>query len=233
MPRENVTLAEQAFVTLARQWRDMAEKAGRDGDLPGQADMVSLACLLLAVEWGWGFSKAADSLRRENDSLARQRLKAGPYAILDMYVWELCEGGIADESLRAESMYSLRENMTHHNSAIRKRIMTMAWMVRHWFTSDDEIALLLKNVADTLCGFRMAFGLARGLCVIDEELELFVVWFNPPDGFADQFADRITMFREEGFVLSQKELWECEARCRRMTQKAVFGMTVSNDEPDR
>jgi hypothetical protein len=62
-------------------------------------------------------------------------------------------------------------------------------------------------------------------------LESFISGYGPPDGFADQFADRIKMFREECFALSQMYFWELESQCRRMTEQAVFGMTFSEPAP--
>jgi len=223
-PGQKVILAEQAFLALARKWRDIAAKSGPDCALPEQADTAALACLLLAVEWGKQFTEAVNLQCEENQRLADSRWTVPTVpsiARLEALVWRLCRSGMAGAPSRTAEMDELLNAFTAPKSDFRWWTMRQGWMVRSWLPADEAVPLLLKNVADTLGGVRLAMGLARGLCATDEELEAFIAGYEPPNGFAAQFADRIKMFREEGFALSQMEFWELESRCRRMIEQAV------------
>jgi hypothetical protein len=228
-PGQKVILAEQAFLALAREWRDIAAKTGPDCALPEQADTAALACLLLAVEWGKQFTEAVNLQCEENERLADSRwtvCTVPSIARLEALVWRLCHSGTAGAPSLIAGIDDLLDAFTHPNSAVRLWTMKQGWMVRSWLSA-NAVPLLLKNVADTLGGVRLAMGLARGLCATNEELEAFIAGYEPPNGFTDQFSDRIKMFREEGFSLSQMQFGELESRCRRMIEQAVFGTTLS------
>ena len=230
-PGQNGILAEQAFLALAREWRDIAAKTDPNRALPAQADTMALACLLLAVEWGKEFTQVVSPLIEENERRALSQLRMPYYARLEALPWRLCRSDAAGPPSRTPGMAVLLDALTHPHSSLRMWVMTVGWMVRPWVPADEAVPLLLKNVADTLGGVRLAMGLARGLCATDEKLEQFIAGYEPPDGFADQLTDRITMLREEGFALSQMYFWELECRCRRMIEQTVFGMTFSRGEP--
>jgi hypothetical protein len=230
-PGQEVILAEQAFLTLAREWQDIAAKTGPDCALPWQADTTALACLLLAVEWGEQFTEAVNPLIEENKGMAFSRWSSvPPIQELETLVWRLCRSDTAGAPSRTVSMDDLLGTLNHHNSDIRTWVMKLGWMIRPWLPAGEAVPLLLQNVADTLGGVRLAMGLARGLCATDEELKQFIAGYEPPE-FADQYADRITRFREEGFALSQREFWNYESRCRRMIEQAVLGMTYKRSDP--
>lgn len=207
----------------------MAAQADRDCGLPQKADEIALTCLLLYSEWGKQFSKAAVHQAAANTELASTRFPALRLAFLDVaswidaLAWRLCSahdaGGQGPDSVIAE----LVSGLTHNQSAVRSWMMEIAWMVRPSIPVDRAVPQLLKNVADTLGGVRMAVGLASALCSSDEVLESFIGGCQPPDMFADQFANRIKSFREEGFFLSQAYFWSLESRCRRMIEQTVLG----------
>lgn len=220
--RARAVRAEQVFLALAREWRDMAATAGPDCALPEQADTAALACLLLSVEWGAQFTEAVNQQLEENEGMASSRWSRPFYGTFEALVWNLCRCGTPGNPAQSAVIDLLLRTLINHSSAVRTWAMDVAWMVRPWLPADEGVPLLLKNVADTLGGVRDAMGLARSLCATDEELEKFIAGYSPPDGFADQFAERITMFRREGFALSQRDCLERESRCRGMIEKAVF-----------
>lgn len=140
---------------------------------------------------------------KENQRLALSRPFYGNF---DALVWRLCRSDTAGAPSRSAGMADLLHALTHHDSGVRGWVMNVGWMVRPWLPADEAVPLLLRNVVDTLGGVRLAMGLARGMCATDKELEAFIAGFKPPDGFVDQFADRITRCREEDFALSQMYL---------------------------
>jgi hypothetical protein len=195
---------------------------------------MALACLLLAVEWGKQFAGAINQEIRENEQLASSRWTASSrgalaaitgmdvVARLEALVWTLCGSGMAGAPSRTEGMALLLDALIHGRSFFREWMIQIGWMIRAWLPVAEAVPLLLRNVADTLAGVRLSMGLAHRLCAADDTLEAFIAGFRAPEGFADQFAHRIAMFREEGFALSEMSLWELECRCRRMIEQAVL-----------
>jgi len=223
-PGQKVIFAEQAFLALAREWRDMAVTTEPDRALPEQADTAALACLLLAVECGKQFTKAANLQCEENELVAFSHWEPRTaYGQVESLAWGLCRNDTADDTSRTP-VEEMIDAFTHPKSDFRCWMMKLGWMVRPWLPADKVVPLLLKNVDDTLGYVRLAMGLARGLCTTDEELEAFIAGYEHPT-CGDQFAERIALFRGEGFALSQMEFWKLESRCRRMIERAALALS--------
>lgn len=222
-------LAEQAFIKLASLWHETAAHSDPERALPKKADDTALACLLLHSEWGRQFGTAALQRADANARLASTRFPAQRLAFLDVgswidgLPWQLCRPAAALGGDTGYPMGRLVLSLTHHQSSIRCWMMEIAWMVRASLPIDEAVPRLLKNVADTLLGVRMAMGLASALCPTNEELDKYIESYVPPEGFADQFNERIAAFRQEGFSLSPTYFWALECRCRRMIEQAVLG----------
>jgi hypothetical protein len=215
------TVAERAFLVLARRWHDGFAVVDMNHAPPRDVDEVALACVLLAVEWGSDFTAVARNQCELNRELGSKR--EVPW--IDCLPWELCEASWAADPRDTGAVETLTANLDHHNSALRGWCMELAWMCRPWLEKLVCTLSLLKNVADTLGGVEVAMGLARGLCSSDEELNEFIAAYEhqPPDRFANQFAERIKAFRDVGFFLTQIHHLDLECRCRRMIEGAVLG----------
>jgi hypothetical protein len=59
-----------------------------------------------------------------------------------------------------DSLEELIRNLDHHSSAVRLWMMHLAWIVQKSLYKDVVLPLLLTNVANTLCGHNLAWGLA-------------------------------------------------------------------------
>jgi hypothetical protein len=89
--------------------------------------------------------------------------------------------------------------------------------------SQEVIHLLLENVASTLTGVDMAWGLAERLCESREEFLRRATSFAPAD-FAEQYADRVAELRNWSSIRAQAEFWFLESRCRRLIAGAAMSL---------
>lgn len=216
------TAVDQALIALARKWRDITAKVKRDCALPEDADMLALSCLILAAEWGDHLTKSVNPVLEENAGLADARWTMHSYSDIEKLAWRLCHSDTETESMREVAVESLIEYLTHHNSAVREWAMKLGWMARPWLPACTVVPLMLKNVADTLGGVRSAMGLARGLCATDSDLEAIIAEYEP-ERYVEQYANRIKIFREEGFFMSQTSLLDLECRCRQIVEREILG----------
>ena len=211
--------AERAFLVLARRWHDEFTLVDENHAPPREVDEIALACVLLAVQSGHGFTKIGLDQCELNWELASKR----QVSWFEQLPWELCQASRTANPLDLRPTEPLVANLDHPNSSIRGWCMKIAWICRSWLDKDMCIPLLLKNVADTLGHVQFAMGLARRLCASTEELEEYIGRYGPPVAFADQFARRIKVFRNIGFFLTQAVPLDLECRCRRLIESAVFG----------
>lgn len=101
--------------------------------------------------------------------------------------------------------------------------MEVAWMVRPWLECESTLPLLLENVAGTLSGVEMAWGLAGAL--FDSEGEFYAAaesW--QPEDFEDQYADRVAFFKQSGLLATQSQFWNVEAICRRVIADGAMAL---------
>ncbi len=99
--------------------------------------------------------------------------------------------------------------------------MEVAWMIRGALPREEVIPVLLENIASTLIGLAMAWGLAESLCKSREEFLLRATSFAPAD-FATQYADRVAELRNWLAIRAQANFWCLECRCRRLISEAAM-----------
>ncbi len=181
--------AEQIYRHLACEWRDEIAGVERGRPPPRQVDEIDLAALLLAFEHGAGFSSTAwQNADRNTKSCQHVYL-----AWLDQLLWLLGHASCSD----ASEHFKIRQlvgNLNHGNSSIRVWMMEVEWMIRGALPREEVIPVLLENVASTLTGVDMAWGLAQSLCKSREEFLRRATSFEPAD-FAAQYADRVAELR--------------------------------------
>lgn len=226
---DGTTAVDQTLIALARKWGDVTMMAERDCALPEYADMLALSCLLLAAEWDDQLTESVNPVIEENAALAEKRWSIHASSDMEKLVWRLCRRDTETESMRDEAVESLIKYLTHHNSDIRSWAIKLGWMARPWLPDFIVVRRMLKNVADTLGGVRLAMGLASGLCATDNDLETFIAEYKPEE-YVEQYADRIKTFRKEGFFLSRAELLDLESGCRRIVEQEIFIGTEQEDE---
>ena len=76
-------------------------------------------------------------------------------------------------------------------------------------------------------GVSMAAGLAARLFDKPEGFVEFAKTFTPPDGFEDQYQDRLKQIQERGILAMQDTFWRTEASCRKGIERAILGFRVS------
>jgi hypothetical protein len=204
------SLAERAFIRLAQRWHEGFSAVDRDGPPPRAVDELALAALLLAREHGAVFTEVAWQHARSNIEIAEMRKV--PW--MDRLSWRLVTAARLMEPGRSWEFDELRCNLNHHNSALRIWTMELAWMVRPWLDYESALPLLLGNVAGTLSGVEMSWGLAGTLFPSAEDFHS-VAEFWQPEEFAAQYADRIVILKERGLLAMQAGFWKTEALCRR------------------
>jgi hypothetical protein len=217
------TLAERAFLVLARNWQVTFKQVPLDSTPPRQADLSLLAALLIAVEHGERFTEVARSQIRDNLELASGR---GRGAWLDYLPWSLAD---ASRFVSPELSYEVRElvaNLIHHKSEIRVWMMEVGWVVRPWLRRESAMAPLLENVASTLIGVELAWGLAATLFDSAVEFQHEAECWIPSD-FKDQYGDRLLRLKDST-LSCQAPFWELETSLRKAAFEATF---PSSDVP--
>ncbi len=205
------TPAERVFIRLAEGWREGLATVARDSAPPRVVDELALAALLLAREHGATFTDAAGQQTQANIALAETRHM--PW--VERLPWRLATAARLKEPNQSSELEELVCNLNHHNSAIRVWMMKLAWMVRPWLSPDTALPPLLENVAGTLAGVDMAWGLAGALF---DSKELFHTSADSwrPEEFVDQYARRVALLKNPVLRTAQAELWKMEAVCRRL-----------------
>lgn len=214
------TIAERAFVRLAREWHAEASRNPIKHPLPRAVDVLALSCLLLSVEWGHEFSIVARDQIAINRIFAENR---GSRSWHDGLSWNLCMDSRWGYATRGYSLEVLTSNLSHHDSSIRAWMMEIGWFVRSWLDSAEATRRLLKNVADTLLDTGMAFGLAARLFVNADEFMAIAREFVPPSSFEDQYQSRLKFLSDYGILETQAPFWRLECRCRHTIESAVLG----------
>lgn len=203
---------------LARAWRVEINGVAPGRALPRRADEIALAALLLAFEHGPGFTPAAWREAEENSGQCAHVL--APW--MDRLPWRLAPVQFT-EVARQSAVRELVCNLDHGNSSARIWMMEVAWMVRSVLPRDDASDRLLENVASTLMGVDMAWGLAGGLFETEEEFRLRANSF-PPSDFAGQYADRLAVLQGQPLLQTQAHFWWVESRCRRLIAEAAMSL---------
>jgi|APCry1669190156_1035279.scaffolds.fasta_scaffold01198_5 hypothetical protein len=112
----------------------------------------------------------------------------------------------------------LISNLDHHNSNIRLWMMHLSWVVRKSLYKDAVLPLLLTNVANTLCGPNLAWGLAANYFENDAEFYEYAQNWLPPSKFKEQYMNRIHFYHDLGSIMNQATFIENERNCwKRLT----------------
>jgi hypothetical protein len=205
------TPAEHIFIRLAQQWHDGYATVKPEHAPPRHLDELALAAALLAREHGASFTNVAWQQVEANIALTGSR--SVPW--IDRLPWRLATAARLELPFDSAGIEELVCNLDHHNSSLRVWTMEVAWMVSPWLLTESAMPLLLQNVAGTLAGVEMAWGLAGAL--FDSEERFYVEaesW--QPEGFAEQYAERVVVFKGMGLLATQAPFWKTEATCRRL-----------------
>lgn len=232
------TVAERAFLVLAREWITEYETQTDPKRLTSHMGDLSLSCLLLAVEWGKTFTSVA------HDQMEINRLVAARHCAvswMNQLPWKLCQASSHMFPAKSVAVDELTANLDHHNSSIRFWIMEIAWFAVPWLNPLEASAKLLKNLADTLEGPFLAAGLAARLFEKEESFMAFARDFTPrlppdedtPDDrrantFQRQYQDRLQVVVSNGIPAMQAPFWQTETMCRHAIDKACLGKRMLN-----
>lgn len=216
---EMPTIAERAFVELSREWFAIAKNTPKGRALSRDADLLTLACILLAVEWGKTFSEVANAQMGINRAFAENRRQPSWHDILP---WDLSIIVYLLDITHSAPMQMLLANLDHHNSSIRCWMMEIAWFAFPRLNSEMALEKLFKNIADTLGGVDLAIGLAARFFSKTDDFMATARAFKPTD-FKDQYQSRLKVIEEYGVQSFQASFWKTETFCRKKIEEAVLG----------
>ena len=220
------TVAERAFLEIARKWQDEINSRG-DERISRSDDIRALSCLILSVEWGRNFTPVARKQIEENQQIMGQRDFGNWY---DRLPWELCSVADYNSPSQSDEVNKLVANLDHHNSGIRNWMFEIGWCVKSWLPVELSVKKLLKNFADTLGGPFKAAGLAAALFDSPEEYFHFAHDFTPSDEFIDQYHDRLKhieeMGQKYGILYCQMELLNMECQCRKIIELSSLNLKL-------
>ena len=219
---EMPTMAERAFLVLSRDWLATAKVTPNDRPMPRDADLKTLACVLLSVEWGKSFTEVAWSQIDVNRATAANRRQP---SWADELPWRICcDAGHTYAGFTAP-VDVLTLNLDHHNSSIRCWMLEIAWVAFPLLNSKTALEKLYKNIADTLGGVDLAMGLAARFFGNKNDFLADAKAYQPND-YKDQYQDRINLIEENGFRIFQASMWKTEAFCRKKIEEAALGLRM-------
>ena len=218
------TIAERAFLALARKWEAESAKVPAARPVPRSVDTCALACLLLAVEWGQDFSDVSWQQMERNRQAAKERREI---SWMDQLPWELCMASMWTQPTRSDAVLTLLANLDHHNSATRIWMMEVGWCVIPWLHPTDTASKLLKNVANTLIAASDAGGMAARLFDNPKEFTAFANAFKPPFLFEEQYHQQLEAMLKNGICARQAMFWEMEATCRKLIEQTCLGLRMT------
>jgi len=200
------TVGERTFVALARRWQDELEQEGEPFGGSLSTYELELSCLVLAVDGGREFTAVAENQILSNEQIA----SANPPERL---LWRLCRSLVNPEV--SHPLDTLIGWLGHPSSSIRNYMVGIGWIMRTSLDASRAVPVLLKNLADTLGGPFESAGLAAALIRDEDEFWTVAQTFRPPQGFEEQYKDRLQLMRQEGVLSCQAPLWALEAESRR------------------
>ena len=215
--------ARVADVCLHKFCREFLDKCPLPtvSSLSIELDDLSLACVLLATEWGHR------SLDSTSASLQACLDKVHGRFWGDLLPWQLALEFCRYNPSGASGLGNVTCNLDHHNSSIRLWMFDLAWCVRDRLNREKAVPRLLKNVANTLGFWDSSLGLCRALFPSDEAFLLAAEEFEA-DTFSIQFRDRLESARKEGLATFQSRFERKELRLRR--QICQIALAVTPDE---
>jgi len=186
--------------------------------LPYELDDLSLACVLVAVEWG-SYSPEATTVE-----LAGCLDKVAGRFWGDLLPWRLALQ-FCNNPRGVFGLEELTANLDHHNSNIRLWMFELAWCVRDKINPVEATVRILKNVADTLSHWDSALGLCRALYPTDEAFWAMADGFQPQQDSADQYRNRMDFVRKQGLAVFLQRFERLELRLRRLISQSALGLT--------
>jgi len=183
--------------------------------LPVELDDLSLACLLLAVEWGNRSPESTTAALESCLDTVSDRFWG------DKLVWQLALEFCRYNPKGINGTGTLTVNLGHRDSRIRLWMFELAWCVRAKLKPVVVSRLLLKNVANSLGHWDAALGLSRGLYATDEEFWAAAGAFRPT-GFAEQYDERVALARARGWRLFQQRFEARELRAHRLIEQVAL-----------
>lgn len=218
------TSAEVVFTRLAGSWRKQCADVQRDLPLSRSLDEIALAALLLAVEHGDSFSRAA---RAEAElAMAACEKRLAPW--LDRLPWHL-SACFSDGRIDRVPLERLITNLSHPKSDVRIWILELAWIVRGELELSEVLAPLLENVASTLIGVEMSWGLAGEFFWQVENFVREAEEYEPQD-FSGQYADRVAGLKRQSLMQTQSRFWWAESCCRRVITETAFSLGLPESD---
>jgi hypothetical protein len=173
-------LGERGFIQLARQWNEAFTAVIHEHPPPHVVDELALTAILLSREHGASFTDIAWRQAEANIALAESRTVSW----IDCLPWRLAASARLLEPGEGSGFKDLVSNLNHHNSSLRIWTMELGWMLRPLLKCDTALPPLLENVAGTLAGVEMAWGLAGAL--FDLEIASHEPTLNRPCKVASQ-----------------------------------------------
>jgi hypothetical protein len=218
---EMPTLAERAFLMLAREWR--ASKLSSQERTKAQGareENTVLSCLLLASRWGSTFTPLPMAEVQTN------RYKLGTstaYQWLDDLAWDLCAYSLSDETERQSlTIESLIANLSHDSSSIRGWILDIAWLSRIELPAlyaRQAVNELLKNVAVCCCDCSAALA-ARFFLKSDDFFE-YASQYRPPASYETQYKNNLNRLKVD-LQLSRQSFMHTESECWTIISEKLF-----------
>lgn len=221
---ETPTSAERVFLALARSWSRQFEEVPENRPPSRDVDELALCALALANDYGSQFTIVAQRQVAANIELTHRFGSAG---WLDRMTWWMVQVCSLETSEYGSQIQELVANLNHHNSAIRLWMMEIAWVIRGRLPRERVLPILLENVASTIAGVEMAWGLAAALY---EERTVFdaaaAVWL-PGNNFDQQYIERAKKLKDQTFAC-QADHWKLEANLYR--RLCGFAFEYGNQE---
>ena len=203
------TQEERVFVNLARLWYLKFSVVPTSHAPPREVDELALSAALIAREHGRRFTKVAREQTDQNVALAERR----PVAWMDRLPWGLISAAWAYVPKTGPAVEELIANLNHHNSALRIWVLEMAWIFREWLPKEKVLDPLLENVASTIAGVELSWGLAATLFCDQAEFQAKAAEWQSPN-FEDQYVNRVDYLKSREVACFQESFLEVEKRCR-------------------
>lgn len=224
------TVAERAFVLLAREWRSLVPQPASGQPLPGEARGLAYSALLLANESEGEFSGFGQAWGKANRKLASENL-VDPEA--DELPWELCLLSREDSSAwESWARTGLARLLRSEGYSARLFGMELAWLCRRHLSPESVLPALLENIATSCEGFSKGAGLAAAF-FSDQTSFWRVAALLPPGEFpADQYRRQVARLRKTGALSLQAHFWRLETECRRRILDKVQMLRLWKLDPD-
>ena len=190
--------------------------------IPVEADLKSLACVLLCEEYRQYLRPKAYEVVTTCRDVS---LQIGVLEWLDSLVWDCCRERLEDswEGCGAENLLN---NLAHHSSNIRSYLFDLAWLLRRRLPRESAAPLLLRNVADTIGHWALSLGLCASLFEDEEQFYAFAEK-GRFGSFQDQFEGRIKDARKYDLTEIQAPFYMFEIEVRKRIEEVALACPAS------